>query len=148
MLKYDTDFAIPVVAAGLVPRKCDNNHEHWQIKGGIKHALVNCWPNTKRGFRHQVWNGKVATGTIQGAINLAGPPEKPAAGLAEIAPFDMSDDPEEKLPTGLEQLAKEIVAGFDRDLAAKIPGARERQVGFIRWLCRKRFVLWLWRKIW
>ncbi len=117
MLKYELDFAIPVEAAGLVPRDC--GEYHWQIKGGRHYKVVNCWDTKRRGFRFEAWQAlPTRDGTVADAIRQAGPPEKPAAGLAEIAPFDMVGDPE------------------------------ERQVGFIRWLCRKRFVLWLWRKIW
>ncbi len=147
MLKYELDFAIPVKAAGLIPR--ERHHRQWQIKGGSTHSLINCWPNTETGFRYQAeaWR-PASTGTIADAIALAGPPEKPAAGLAELAPFDMPDEPEEKPLTGFQQLAKEIVAGFDRDLAATIRGARERKVGFIRWCWRRMGLRWLWRKIW
>ncbi len=108
MLKYDVDFAIPVKAAGLVPRDCLAEYPHWQIRGGDKYPFVNCWANTKLGFKFQAIGGPpIITGTVREAIDLAGPPEKPAAGLAKIAPFDMSGDPE------------------------------ERQVGFIRWYWRK-----------
>ena len=122
MLKYEPDFAIPVKAAGLTPGDClPGNALHpgqWRIRGGSKHQMVDCWPNTHAGFRYKVDGQQKETGTIADAIRLAGPPEKPAAGLAEIPPFDMPDDPE------------------------------ERQVGFIRWCWRRMGLRWLWRKIW
>ncbi len=68
-------FCLMVRKAGLVAHSC--SHSHWQIKGGTRCALVNCWPNTKRGFRYQGISMKdhaVQTGSVDDAIRLAGPP--------------------------------------------------------------------------
>ena len=68
------EFELAVKAAGLFPelrmRATDGGPSHWQIKGGYK--MVNCWPNTKRGFRYQAIGENVKTGAIADAIDAAG----------------------------------------------------------------------------
>ena len=69
-------FRCAVLDAGLLPKTCLPSH--WQIIGGIKHRVVNCWPNTKSGFRFQAEGRVVVSGTVADAIWLAGAPVKPA----------------------------------------------------------------------
>ncbi len=63
--------------AGLEPKCC--HVTHWQIKGGTRNKLVNCWPNTKKGFRFQAEGGEfVFGGNVSDAIQMAGV-KRPAA---------------------------------------------------------------------
>ena len=76
MNRPETDFisfAAAVSANGLGARHCHAGH--WQIKGGSQCRLVNCWPNTRQGFRYQAAPGNlpVRTGTVAEAIRVAGP---------------------------------------------------------------------------
>jgi len=64
-------FSDAVAGAGLVPRKCSDHH--WQILGGPSEETVNCWPNSKKGFRYQVGTEKSRTGTLGDAIRAADP---------------------------------------------------------------------------
>ena len=72
------NFKAAVSAAGLIPHYC--HPLHWQIKGGTKYQLVNCWVNTQRGFRFKAEGGPpVRRGIVADAIRFAGaPPVKPA----------------------------------------------------------------------
>jgi hypothetical protein len=65
------DFERAVVGAGLRPRKCSGHH--WQILGGPGAEVVNCWPNSKAGFRYQVGDAKSRIGTLLDAIKAADP---------------------------------------------------------------------------
>lgn len=64
------DFEQAVKAAGLQPRKCQENH--WQIREGRR--VVNVWPETRRGFRFSVDGGQGRGGSLAQAIEEAGPP--------------------------------------------------------------------------
>lgn len=66
-----TNFKEAIKAAGLMPRHCDFGH--YQILDGKR--LVNCWPDSKRGFVFQADGQKSRVGTIAEAIQLAGPPK-------------------------------------------------------------------------
>ena len=65
------DFATAVreADARLSSRRCSEHH--WQITGGRQ--LVNCWPNSKRGFICQVDGEKSRVGSLADAIRLAMP---------------------------------------------------------------------------
>lgn len=78
--KSPESFTAIVEAAGLMARIC--NAYHWQIKGGKRHILVDCWPDTKKGFRFQAvdfYGRPVRCGTVTDAIELAGPLKTPKA---------------------------------------------------------------------
>ena len=73
-----SEFKRLVEDAGLLPHRCGHATArwpgtHWQITGGAQ--LVNVWPDTKRGFRMAVDNGRGCPGTIAKAIKVAGPPK-------------------------------------------------------------------------
>ncbi len=78
---WDT-FHEAVQAAGLTPRRCHAGH--WQIRG--EQRLVNCWPNTKRGFRFQSPGSPAFTGSVADAIDAAGHNTKPPE--SDRIPFD------------------------------------------------------------
>lgn len=63
-------FEEAVKLARLKPRHCIAGH--YQILGGDR--LVNCWPETKRGFVYQADGQKSRIGSLADAIQLAGPP--------------------------------------------------------------------------
>jgi hypothetical protein len=82
------DFSERICNAGLRARRC--SEFHWQISGGDR--IVNCWPNSKRGFVFQSdLGGKAKLGSLDEAIQASGGP-----GLSRDAPFDA--DPK-KLPS-------------------------------------------------
>lgn len=85
-----------VVDAGLRAKNCPSGCDHWQILGGAQ--KVNCWPNTKRGFRMALDNGRGRPGTIAKAIKLAGPPEVPTPPAAKEYPAHEPDPPWEDKP--------------------------------------------------
>ena len=78
-MTYQT-FQKAVLEAGLTPRHCGGTNslviQHWQIRGGSRHPIVNVWPNTKRGLRFQADGQKSKLGTLDEAIELAGPRKK------------------------------------------------------------------------
>ena len=86
---YWDQFKKAVKEAGLSPWRC--TLIHWQIKGGTIRSLVNCWPNTKRGFRYQATGDDGYSGSIADAIGLAGPIA--SVGQAMIVPESETDPP-------------------------------------------------------
>lgn len=113
-----TDFADAVTHAGLYPKSCHAGDGcHWQITGGKQ--LVNLWPNTKRGCRMAVDNGRGRPGTIAKAIELAGPPKVPEPQAEKKYPASVPENP---LPP-----------------PSREPSWEPQRVGLIRWLLR-----WLW----
>lgn len=53
----------------------ENSSHHWQVIGGSRNPIVNCWPNGKGGSKISVGSEKAKLGTLDDAINLAGPVE-------------------------------------------------------------------------
>jgi hypothetical protein len=87
------DYANACMKAGLsFVRKSEY---HWQIKGGTRRLVVNCWPHSKRGFVYQVGVAPAKRGTIHDAIKLAGIAPQAVAKLytSTPAPNNISDTP-------------------------------------------------------
>ena len=116
-----SQFYEAVVDAELHPKACPaSGCDHWQITGGAK--LVNVWPNTKRGCRIAVDNGRGRSGTVAKAIALAGPPKLQA---------------EKKYPPS-------VPDKFPAGTSANAPfGPDKPRVGLIRWFWRL-VVRWIW----
>jgi hypothetical protein len=76
------EFTTAVRKAGLTPRRCDRE-VHWQIRDGSR-QIVNVWPKTKAGFRFQADGQKSKLGTLDEAIELAGPRKRSVS----VAPWE------------------------------------------------------------
>lgn len=82
-------FCTVVDATGLLSHRCTASH--WQIKGGTVHDIVNCWPNTKKGFRFRADGCETRSGSVADALDLAGP--KPITNVRTLAVNEPVDRP-------------------------------------------------------
>jgi len=123
-MKYE-EFEAAIERAGLTAKRCSEHH--WQIRGGPGAEIVDCWPNSKRGFRYRVGQATAQSGTLADAIRAADP-------YRDCAPWEGPSVLH--VPPRLESYVKD--GQVSKIVVAADPVKRNR-VGLIRWL---------WRLIW
>ncbi len=80
--------AVATAGRGLNARHCAEHH--WQIQGGD--WLVNCWPNSNRGFVMQKDGEQSRVGSLREAIDLASPPKAKPATETVAPPWEETRD--------------------------------------------------------